>query len=102
MAYKIKHDKYRSNRGGTSKILDIHCEGCDAHVCYYQKDGPGGLRRMYLDRMIDWQPNEEMLRCASCDRTMAMKILYKKENRIAYRLFAEAVTKKIVKKSSLV
>ena len=99
--YKTKNDIYKTNRGGVSHILDIHCEGCDAHICYYQKDGPGGLRRMYLDRMIDLTPNEEQLQCANCDRILAMKIIYQKEGRVAYRLFVESVTKKVVRAADL-
>ena len=99
--YKIKNDKFKKNRGGASRVLDICCEHCGNHICYYQKDGPGGLRRMYVDRMIDLQPDEEMLRCKNCGHDLAVKIIYKKENRLAYRLFAESVKKKIVRSENV-
>ena len=50
--FKFKKDKYASNRGGTSVLLEISCEHCGEHVCYYQKDGPGQLKRMYCDRIV--------------------------------------------------
>lgn len=99
--YKIKYDQYRDSRGGYSRILDIKCEHCNSHVCFYQKDGPGGLRRMYFDRMIDLQSNDDFLSCKSCGRVLAMKINYEKENRLAYRLFVESTLKNVVNKKSL-
>lgn len=99
--YNIKYDKYRNSRGGYSRILDVKCEHRSSHVCFYQKDGPGSLRRMYFDRMIDLQSNDDFLLCKKCKRTLAMKINYEKENRPAYRLFVESVSKSIVNKNSL-
>lgn len=99
--YKIKRDKYQKARGGYSRILDITCEHCGQHVCYYQKDGPGGLRRMYVDRMIDTQPDGKLFACSNCQQELAIKIIWKKENRPAYRLFAEAVRKTVIRKTSI-
>ena len=45
----LKNEKYKKARGGYSCLLSISCEECGAHICDYQKDGPGILRRMYLD-----------------------------------------------------
>lgn len=91
--YKIKNDRYRKSRGGYSRILDITCEHCGQHICYYQKDGPGSLRRMYVDRMIDLRPTGKVLSCNNCHRELAIRIIWQKENRPAYRLFVEAVNK---------
>lgn len=92
----IKNDKYRKARGGWSRILDITCENCGHHICFYQKDGPGPLKRMYFDRM-DNLANKDKLVCPNCNETLGVKIVYKKEDRLAYRLFEGAVVKKISK-----
>lgn len=99
--YRIKNDKFRKARGGYSRILDITCEHCDHHVCYYQKDGPGTLRRMYVDRMIDVRPAGPILACDNCQRDLAVRIMWQKEDRPAYRLFVEAVKKARVARESL-
>jgi hypothetical protein len=78
-------------------MLDIQCESCGAHICFYQKDGPGPLKRMYVDRMSDPTPTIESLRCSQCGAILGTKIIYEKEDRLAYRLYVGSVTKKIVK-----
>ena len=99
--YKFKSDKYQKARGGTSRVLDVMCEGCGSHVAYYQKDGPGLLKRMYVDRFIDVLPKGSDLICDSCERVIGNLVEYKKENRPAYRLYAGAVKKKIVSSRSI-
>jgi hypothetical protein len=104
---KLKNDKYKKARGGASKLLDISCSHCGDHLCFYQKDGPGLLKRMYLDRISD-SSYEDMqnlslkdipqLVCPNCKRLLGVPIIYEKEQRLALRLFVGAVTKKIVKK----
>lgn len=49
----FKSDSYKRARGGRSRLLEITCEKCGERICLYQKDGPGNLRRMYIDRIID-------------------------------------------------
>lgn len=34
-------------------MLLIACQKCGSAICTYQKDGPGNLRRMYIDRMSE-------------------------------------------------
>jgi ribosomal protein S27E len=99
MDIKFKSDKYKKARGGYSRLLDISCEHCGNHLFFYQKDGPGMLKRMYLDRIsesgeINLSTN---LICPKCKKLLAVPIIYEKENRPALRLFVGAVTKKIVK-----
>jgi ribosomal protein S27E len=107
MIMKIKSDKYRKARGGYSRFLNVHCEHCGAKILIYQKDGPGPLKRLYLDRIftpenlanfqkfpINKIPN---LTCSKCKSVLAVPYIYKKEQRKAYRLFVGAVTKKITK-----
>ena len=92
----LKNDKYKKSRGGYSRILDICCESCSVHLTYYQKDGPGVLKRMYVDRFVDVKPVGKNLNCTNCNKLLGVLINYEKENRPAYRLFVGAVTKKIV------
>ncbi|MFH0905989.1 MAG: hypothetical protein V1824_01470, partial [archaeon] len=48
----IKNDRFRKNRGGHSRLLELFCRKCDALVLTYQKDGQGGLKRLYFDRIF--------------------------------------------------
>lgn len=93
----MKNDRYKKARGGWSRILDICCEKCEQHICYYQKDGPGPLKRMYHDRMSDFSTQEDKLTCPKCKEVLGIGIIYAKENRPAYRLFVGSITKKLVK-----
>jgi len=94
----FKNDKYKKVRGGYSRFLGISCQKCGEHICNYQKDGPGNLRRMYIDRIID--PSVPISRKdLSCSKNhlIGVKIIYDKENRPAFRLFVDSVIKKIIK-----
>ncbi|MBU6389399.1 hypothetical protein KGQ71_02685 [Patescibacteria group bacterium] len=99
--HKIKNDKYKSARGGHSRLLEITCEHCRGHISYYQKDGPGILKRMYLDRILDSKDSAKELRCKGCGRTLGVLIIYEKEQRPAYRLFVGSVSKKLVRRDSI-
>jgi|SRR3989338_3959816 len=107
MIVKFKSDKYRKARGGHSCFLNVLCEHCGAKILVYQKDGPGILKRLYLDRIFALEnlasfqklsvskiPN---LTCAKCKSVLAVPYIYKKEQRRAFRLFVGAITKKITK-----
>lgn len=91
----MKNDKYSHARGGRSRILDISCEHCESRVCFYQKDGPGPLKRMYIDRMIGFKTDDREFICPTCKRILGVQIIYEKEARPAYRLFQSSVKKKI-------
>jgi hypothetical protein len=109
MKTKFTNDRYKKSRGGYSRLLEISCEKCKTKVCLYQKDGPGILKRMYLDRIFDSKKysglennpikNVHNLECTSCKQILGVPILYKKEDRPAYRLFVGAVHKQIIKSS---
>ena len=45
----MKRDKYFKERGGTAKIIDVCCLSCGNILFVYQKDGPGWLKRCYLN-----------------------------------------------------
>ena len=94
----FKNDKYRKKRGGYSRLLQISCQKCDSLICLYQKDGPGNLRRMYINRIFD--PKISLSRkdlTCSKGHLLGVKTIYKKEKRPAFRLFVDSVIKKIVK-----
>lgn len=101
----LKSDKYKKVRGGYSRLLNVSCAKCGTHICYYQKDGPGILKRMYLDRIYGSQKYSDLqnappktipkLACSGCKQVVGVLYTYAKENRLAFRLFVGAVTKKI-------
>jgi hypothetical protein len=95
---KIKKDKYLRARGGTAKVTKVSCAACSAMLFRYQKDGPGWLKRCYLNRIIE--PKEmanlqfqytkntfkkmKPLKCG-CGELIGTPMLYK-DGRIAYHL----------------
>ncbi len=107
MKNTLKNDQYKKNRGGYSRLLEISCEGCGEFLAFYQKDGPGILKRMYLDRIYKSKNYSDLsakpfkllpqLICQKCGRLLGTPIIFEKEKRFAFRLFQGAVTKKIVK-----
>lgn len=100
MKAQLKNDRYRKARGGHSRLLNVSCAKCNNHVFYYQKDGPGILKRAYIDRIIDSNMNgQSNLACPKCKELLGVPMVYKKENRPAIRLFEGAVSKKIIKLS---
>ncbi|MBI4281474.1 hypothetical protein HY625_01495 [Candidatus Uhrbacteria bacterium] len=96
--FVLKKDIYRENRGGYSRFLNIFCDSCKTHLCLYQKDGPGELKRMYLDRIVASKvsPNRhsEFL-CRSCKKIIGTLYIYQKEKRRAVRLYQGAIFKKV-------
>ena len=104
---QIKKDKYKSARNGYSRLLNIYCYQCSNFILVYQKDGAGNLRRMYMDRILapdnltSLQKNNikniNPLKCTKCGFIMGMPYIYQKEKRYAFRIFQDAVIKKIRK-----
>lgn len=103
----FKSDKYKNARGGYSRLLDLSCAKCDTHLFFYQKDGPGIVKRLYLDRIYQSKrysglehaclKDVPQLICSECKQLIGVPFNYAKENRSAYRLFVGAITKKISK-----
>lgn len=96
--FTLKNDQYRENRGGYSRFLNIFCDSCGGHLALYQKDGPGELKRMYLDRILAPQIKKKKnkdFQCAGCKKVIGTFYNYKKENRSAIRLYQGSVTKKV-------
>jgi hypothetical protein len=98
MSEKLKNDSFRKARGGYSRWLRISCEKCGTNTCLYQKDGPGPLKRMYVDRIKDSKVllTKKDLLCPK-QHVLGVKIVYEKENRPAFRIFAEAVIKRLTR-----
>lgn len=94
---KLISDKYRKARGGYSRLLEILCSNCGSHLCFYQKDGPGILKRLYLDRISGLDTGSSQLKCSKCTKQLGSKYNYEKENRPAYLLTPGTIAKKIVK-----
>lgn len=95
---QLKNDRYRKTRGGHSRVLEVSCESCGTFLMLYQKDGPGPLKRVYLDRIISGNtPRSKQLICKSCKKIIGTFYIYEKEKRPAYRLYQDAITKKITK-----
>jgi len=94
----FKNDKYKKVRGGSTRLLQIYCQKCGSLICFYQKDGPGILKRMYVDRISKPEVliDKKDLSCLK-GHLLGVKIIYEKEKRPAFRLFINSVTKKIVK-----
>ena len=95
---KLKSDKYKKARGGNSRVLKIFCSSCKTHILNYQKDGIGTLKRMYFDRIVGQKIIEnKKLSCPNCKKLIAVPMIYKKENRPAFRLLVGVVVKSIAK-----
>jgi ribosomal protein S27E len=97
LPFTFKKDQYRNARGGYSRFLNLFCESCGSHVALYQKDGPGELRRMYVDRIFvpEVSKNERALICKSCGKILGTFYTYEKEKRPAIRLYQGSIIKKV-------
>jgi hypothetical protein len=101
--YKIAKDKHTKARGGSSKFLSVYCNRCKQEILLYQKDGPGHLLRMYLDKILAPEGLREtvsgcgkksdmaVLECPACKAKLAFPMIYEKENRLAYGIARGAV-----------
>lgn len=84
-------DSYTFSRGKPT-MLDLHCAYCGAHLITYQKDGPGPLKRCYLDRIHSCKTkgpeddHPEILKRNKCSKTIGDQYIYEKEQRPAYKL----------------
>lgn len=103
--HTFKKDRFLRARGGSSEFLNIYCSSCQSHVALYQKDGPGSLIRMYLDRIFEPSSLANLqysnsknslssLRCPSCNALIAVPMIYKPEDRLAFRLIKGSFFKK--------
>jgi hypothetical protein len=109
MVFEFKKDKYKNARGTHSRLLNLHCRVCGKIFATYQKDGPGNLRRLYMDRILHPKKltnlekkslkNINVLKCSKCDEVIGTPYIYKKENRKAFKVYQDAIIHKIKKLS---
>lgn len=107
MNFEFKKDKYKHARGTHSRLLNLFCRVCGEKIIIYQKDGPGNLRRIYLNRIFSpkkWTNLESKslnavpkISCPKCKEDIATPYLYKKENRKAFKVYQDALIKKVRK-----
>jgi ribosomal protein S27E len=105
--FSFKKDKYKSARGGHSRLLNVCCRKCENVVVVYQKDGPGNLRRLYLDRIFapdDMAGLQDLnikdvpaLKCKKCSELLGTPYIYPKEKRKAFRLYQDSVIRRLRK-----
>ena len=89
-SFSFKRDKYKSSRGGHSRLLNVSCRKCEKLLLVYQKDGSGNLRRLYMDRIlhptkfIDLQnislKSIPKLTCGHCREVLGTPYLYQRRN----------------------
>jgi ribosomal protein S27E len=106
--FHMKKDKYMKVRGGYGRFLNIGCGNCGNAILLYQKDGPGSLLRMYLDRIfappeltielakVTSKDKMKSLICPKCKEVLAVPMIYESENRLALRVTG-LIAKKINK-----
>ena len=82
-------DKYWKKRGSFSRIYKIYCV-CGNYWITYQKDGPGHLKRVYVDRISNWK---NTIICKKCKLVFGYKIHYK-EKRETYRIYRRKIVMK--------
>ena len=98
---EFKKDQFTKNRNNYSRYLHLFCRKCNHLIATYQKDGPGSLRRLYLDRILNNSYSfKNNLICKSCKTTLGTPTIYEKENRKSFRLYQDSVTKKIIRKKN--
>jgi len=107
MKFEFRIDKYKNARGTHSRLLNLYCRVCKNKIAIYQKDGPGNLRRLYLDRIfypknltnLESKPWHKMLtlKCSKCKEDIGTPYIYKKERRKAFKVYQDAIIKKIRK-----
>lgn len=105
---EFKKDQYRKARGGYSRFLNVSCSECGNFLLLYQKDGPGILKRMYMDRIFEPEKlaNFQLMEiseapnlvCGKCGLLIGTPYIYEKENRKAFLLRQGSFSKKITKK----
>jgi len=98
-AMHFRNDRYRKERGGQTRMIEISCASCDELLMVYQKDGypKQHLFRTYLNRIF-WPEELEQLQyqaqstgdmpsldCPTCHTKVGTPMEYK-DGRLAYGL----------------
>jgi hypothetical protein len=89
-SYKYINNSYTRSRG-EPQMYSIFCGKCEELVLIYQKDGKGQLLRCYFDRIHypEKLPSKEKLTCQTCQNLIGTKMIYKPENRPAFRMIKD-------------
>lgn len=108
---KLKRDKYLSERGGPAKFIKISCSVCGKLIFIYQKDGPGWLKRCYLNRIIEPEAYASLQRDAhirepkdlknlfcACGEVLGVPVRHK-DGRFAFQLIRGKFKRSVYKKS---
>lgn len=102
---KLKRDEFQRRRG-PPQLLAIHCSSCGKKVATYQKDGPGSLKRMYLDRIFEPKDLANLqtsarkpsdygpLLCPDCKAQLGSPSVYEPEKRLAFTMIPGKVKPK--------
>jgi hypothetical protein len=99
-----KRDRYFKARGGYAVFYNLFCSACGEHIALYQKDGPGSLIRLYLDRIFEPEElsniqhetekgNVPTLICGKCKTLLGVPMVYESEKRLAFRLIRGSLRK---------
>lgn len=109
---KFSRDSSYKRRGGTAKWLLLSCGACKEDFSLYQKDGPGNLHRLYLDRLFDTEGNRPFrdlgkaaisgLVCVECKELIASPMVYEKDDRprVALRLVGVGIDQSQIKNTA--
>lgn len=93
----MKIDEYSKARGGWISFNKLSCSKCKSFIGDYQKDGGLLLKRLYQDRLsnsyFEWNENK-IIFCSNCNQPLASCLIYKKESRHSFALFAYAIKSK--------
>lgn len=105
---KFDRDSSYKHRGGSAKWLLLKCGVCKEELSLYQKDGPGNLLRLYLDRLTSTdgeRPFKQVeidrmqpLSCLACESVIGVPMVYEKDAnpRPAIRLINSGVDKTLI------
>lgn len=88
-AQEVKFIQNRFTRSrGQPTLLRLTCALCNSFVALYQKDGKGRLLRLYRDRIHFPKElaEEDQLVCSVCSSVLGTSMIYKQEDRPAFRL----------------
>ncbi len=85
-----KNPDYRKAKGGRRII--VMCAHCKTEIILYEKVGPGGLLRMYVDRIIESSIKlpKGGLFCPDCSAQLGARGVLRRNKKQAYRLIRGA------------
>ena len=76
-------------------MYKLYCEKCGEFICKYQKDGPGIIKRLYIDRMSETKMSDNKDLYCIKKHHIGSKFIYEKGNRPAYRIYAGSIIKSL-------